>query len=77
MIRIFNDKQDQVLSISREKNNDKVISIFNFNDKPVNVTLKAENHKGLYTELFSNARFDLKGGDKLTLPAWAYLVLVK
>ncbi len=77
MIRIFNDKQDQVLSISREKNNDKVISIFNFNDKPVNVTLKAENHKGLYTELFSNARFDLKGGDKLTLPAWGYLVLVK
>ncbi len=77
MERIKNDKMDQVLAFSREKNGDKVIPIINFSDKAVTVKLDSRYHTGKYTELFSNRVYELKGDDILTIPAWGYLVLVK
>lgn len=77
MVRIFNNKPDQIISFSREKNGDKVILILNFSDKPVTVKLNSTHHTGTYTELFTNKSFILKGDDEFNLPAWGYLVLVK
>jgi glycosidase len=77
MVRIFNDKPNQVISFSREKGGDKVISIINFSDKPAEVTLKSKHHAGAYTELFSQTKYEWKGDDKVTLGPWKYLVLVK
>ena len=77
MIRIFNDKPDHVISFSREMNGDKVIPIFNFDDKQVTVKLKSKYHAGTYTELFSGKKYELKGDDEITLDPWGYLVLVK
>lgn len=77
MIRIFNDKQDQVISFSRAMNNDKIIDIINYSDKPVIVKLNSKYQKGDYNELFSNEKITLKGDDVFELKPWHYLVLVK
>ena len=77
MIRIFNNKQDHVLSFSRTKNTDQLVAVFNFDDKPVTVKLSSNQQVGVYTELFSERKFELKGDDELQLDAWGYYVLVK
>jgi glycosidase len=77
MIRIFNDKQEQVVSFSREKDGDKVISIVNYSKNPVRVTLDSKYQKGTYTELFKNTKYSLKGNDAMTLGPWQYLVLTQ
>jgi len=75
MVRIFNDQQSKVISFSREKNGQKVIPVINFSDQPVTVSLRSENEKGIYKELFTDKVYELKGNDVLILPAWGYLVL--
>ena len=77
MIRIFNDNPEQVISFSRSMGKDQVIPIINYSDKPVTVKLNSKYQKGTYTELFSNAVYELKGDDVITLAPWKYLVLVK
>ncbi|UEG49692.1 alpha-glucosidase C-terminal domain-containing protein [Ferruginibacter lapsinanis] len=77
MIRIFNDMPNQVISFSREKNGDKVIPVINYSNKPVKVILNSKYQKGTYTELFTGTKYELKGDDEISLPAWGYLVLVK
>jgi cyclomaltodextrinase len=77
MIRIFNDKQEQVVSFSREKDGDKIISIVNYSKNPVTVTLDSKYEKGSYTELFTNTNYVLKGDDAINLAPWQYLVLTQ
>ncbi len=77
MIRIFNDKPEQVLSFSRAKNGDQVIPIINYSTKPVVVKLDSKFQKGKYLELFTKTPIELKGDDVFTLDPWKYLVLVK
>ena len=77
MVRIYNDKMDQVISFSREKNGDRVIPIINFSDKPVIVTLESKFYAGTYIELFSGKQYEVNGKDVFSLPAWGYLVLTK
>ncbi|MEO8769616.1 MAG: alpha-amylase family glycosyl hydrolase [Ferruginibacter sp.] len=77
MIRIFNDKPDQVISFSRYKNGDKIIAVINFSAKPVAVKLNSKYQVGKYTELFTKTGYELKGDDELSLQPWGYLVLAK
>lgn len=77
MVRIYNDKLDQVISFSRTKDKDKVIPIINYSDKPTTVKLKSNHQKGNYTELFSGEKITLNGDDVFELKPWQYLVLVK
>lgn len=77
MVRIYSDKMEQVISFSRTKDNDKVIPIINYSDKPVMVKLNSGHHKGTYTELFSEEKITLKGDDVFEMKPWQYLVLVK
>ncbi|HLN94269.1 MAG TPA: alpha-glucosidase C-terminal domain-containing protein, partial [Flavobacterium sp.] len=77
MIRIFNNKPDQVISFSRTSGDDQIISIINFSKLPAEVTLDSKYQKGSYKELFSGATIELKGDDVFSLPAWGYKVLVK
>lgn len=77
MIRIFNDKQDQVISFSREKNGDKVISIVNYSDKWVTVKLNSKYQKGTYTEIFTDLNHTLKGDDFYKFAPWQYMVLTQ
>lgn len=76
MVKVYNDKSDQIISFYREKNGDKVLPIINFSGKPVKVTLKSKYFTGTYTELFTGKAITLHGDtDTLDLPAWGYLVL--
>ncbi|MDF1550389.1 MAG: alpha-amylase family glycosyl hydrolase [Bacteroidales bacterium] len=75
MVRIYNDKMDQVISFAREKNGYKVLPIINFGDKAVKVILDAKYQKGNYTELFSGKEYVLNGEDVFELEAWEYLIL--
>ncbi|MEO5998492.1 MAG: alpha-amylase family glycosyl hydrolase [Chitinophagaceae bacterium] len=77
MVQIFNDKPTQVISFSREKNNNKVISIINFSDKNVTVTLHSKHQGGVYKNLFTETVYTLKDDEEVTLAPWCYLVLVK
>jgi hypothetical protein len=77
MVRIYSNKMEQVVSFSRTKDNDKVIPIINYSDKPVTVKLNSAHQKGEYTELFSGEKITLKGDDVFEMKPWEYLVLVK
>lgn len=77
MVRIYSDKMDQVLSFSRKKGNDKVITIINYSDKPVSVKLDTKYQKGDYTEWFSGKKISLKGDDAFEMKPWEYIILVK
>jgi cyclomaltodextrinase len=77
MIRIFNDKQDQVISFSRTKDNDKIIAVINYSATPAMVKLNSAHQKGNYTEIFSEEKISLKGDDVFNLEPWQYKVFVK
>lgn len=77
MVRIYSDQMDKIISFSREKDDDMVISIFNFSDEPVSVNLDTNNFTGAYTDLFSDTMYMLNGEGNLNLEPWGYLVLVK
>ncbi|MBF6640684.1 alpha-glucosidase C-terminal domain-containing protein [Flavobacterium sp. J49] len=77
MVRLYNDKMEQVISFSRTKDKNRVIPIINYSDKPVTVKLNSKYLKGDYTEVFSGKKTALKGDDILTLKPWEYAVLEK
>lgn len=77
MIRIYNDKPNQVLSFSRSMEGDQVIPIINYSNENVTVKLDSKYQKGNYKELFTDTEYVLKGEDTFTLAPWKYLVLVK
>ncbi len=78
MERITNNKMDEVISFSREKNGQKIITIINFSNIPlITVKLNSKHHTGIYKDLFTGAFHTLKGNDEIPLDAWGYLVLVK
>ncbi len=75
VVKINNDCPGQVISFSRKKNGNTIISVVNFSKNTVNVCLDAQNNKGRYNELFSNQEMTLKGNDFLKLPPYGYCVL--
>lgn len=77
MVRVYNNKPDAVISFSREKNNNRIISIINFSDQPQTVILKIKHDAGDYKELFTGSAYTLKGDDEIKLERWGYIVLVK
>ena len=77
MIRIVNDKQDKIVSFYREKNGDAVLSLFNFSNEEITVTLETKYIQGTYKELFSKEKVEPKDKYTVTLKPWGYKVLVK
>lgn len=77
MVRIYNDKMEQIISFSREKNGDKVVPVINFSNQKVKVKLESKYHVGDYVELFSGKEYKLTGNETFELDPWGYLVLVK
>lgn len=77
MVRIFNDKPDQVISFSREKNGNRVIAIINYSGNTVGVKLNSKHQSGTYIDVFENKIYELKRDDGFHLGPWKYVVLVK
>lgn len=77
MVRIKNDKMQQVISFVREKNNSKVITVVNLSNEHVKTNLETQYDKGNYRELFTNKEYTLTENLSLDLAPWSYYVLVK
>ncbi|ANE53585.1 alpha-amlyase [Flavisolibacter tropicus] len=77
MDRIKNDQMSKVISFSREKNNDKVITVVNLSNQQTPVKLESQYHKGTYTELFSGVEYAFTDSTRFDLAPWSYLVMVK
>ena len=75
MVRIMNDKTDEVISFVREKNGDKVITFINLSNKEVNVNLDTTFDEGTYKNLFSDEDFKLDKKQNLVMKPWEYLIL--
>ncbi|MFC2085222.1 alpha-glucosidase C-terminal domain-containing protein, partial [Bacteroidota bacterium] len=74
---LSNNKSNSVLAFVREKDENQVVSVFNFSPEMNSVNI---NNKGLeysYTELFTGVKFDLKVDTEFELEPWSYLVLYK
>lgn len=67
-----------ILAFAREKEDAKIIAVFNISDKGRDVTLNNEVLNGYYNELFTNSQFTFESGKAdLFLPPCGYLVFVK
>lgn len=75
MVRIMNDRMDEVISFVREKNGDKVITIINLSNKEVNVNFDTTFDEGTYKNLFSDEDFKLDKKQNLVMKPWEYLIL--
>jgi len=77
MIRVTNDKPGQVISFSREKNGDKIISVTNFSPSPLTVKLNSRHDAGTYTDFFTGKKIELTGEEEISLGAWGYFLAVR
>jgi cyclomaltodextrinase len=77
MVRIKNDRMDQVLSFVREQGKDKVIVVVNLSATPTDVTLETRFDKGNYTDAFSGQPVALTGSDRIHLAPWSWRVLLR
>lgn len=77
MERITNDNPSHVISFYREKEGDKVLSVFNFSKQPVDVILNTKYITDKYTNVFTNENLQIGEQLKLTISAWAYYVFEK
>jgi 1,4-alpha-glucan branching enzyme len=75
MIRIVNDRMDEVVSFSREKNGDKVLAFFNLSKKNVNVNFNVSANSGEYRNLFTGEIENISEKLKLELSPWSFVVL--
>ena len=75
MIRIDNNHPDHVLSFYRESEGDKIVSIVNLSNQPVEVTFQTKPFTGTYSDLFSSTEVDIKQEASFQFNAWDYKVL--
>lgn len=75
MVRLMNDKMDQVISFVREKNSDKVIAFLNLSKDEVQVNIDTHFDEGTYTNLFSGKKQKIPNTTSLKLAPWEYVVL--
>jgi len=75
IVRIMNDKMDQVISFVREKNGDKVLVFINLSKESVVVQFDTSFDKGSYINLFSNAQQQVDGTLVVEMAPWDYVVL--
>lgn len=77
MIRISNDKMDQIIAFSREKNGDKVLTFINLSKENVQVTFDTSLDSGTYTNLFSNRYEKVSNELTLSMKPWEYYILYR
>ncbi len=74
--RIATNESKNIYAFSREKNGDKVVCIYNFSAKPIDVKLTGSDLAGAYKNVLQkDAPYSLKANDTVKLAAWGCLVL--
>ena len=77
MIPVHNSQADKVLSFVRQNAVDKVFAVFNFSDKPQQVSFKHDLHAGHYKNYMTAEQMTISADTTLTLPAWGYSIFVQ
>ncbi|MGE4513548.1 MAG: alpha-amylase family glycosyl hydrolase [Chryseobacterium sp.] len=75
MLRIINDRMDQVISFVREKEGDKVLTFMNLSNTSVMVQLDTSFDTGLYINLFTGKQQAVPDTMILSMEAWEYVIL--
>lgn len=75
MVRIINDRMDQVISFVREKNGDKVLTFINLSNETILVQFDTSFDTGIYTNLFTDDQKSVSETTIITMNPWEYLVL--
>jgi cyclomaltodextrinase len=75
MVRIMNDRMDQVISFVREKNGDKVLTFINFSKQSLIVQFDTSFDMGIYTNLFTEDQKKVSETLIMTMEPWKYVVL--
>jgi len=75
VVRIVNDKPEQIISFSREKAGDRVVVIVNMSDKQTIVALQTQKQAGTYQNVFKPTKNVLTGKDRFAMAPWGYAVL--
>ncbi|MFA8343073.1 MAG: alpha-amylase family glycosyl hydrolase [Rhodothermaceae bacterium] len=77
MVHPTNDNDKNVYSFVREKENNKIFSIFNVTGKKQHVAFTDKVIAGKYKDLITGEEVEIKENQKFELKPWAYLVYVK
>ncbi len=75
MVRIMNDRPDEVISFVREKIGDKVLAFFNLSGNEVQVNFETSYDTGIYNVLFSGMQVEVSDRLRLQMKPWDFLVL--
>lgn len=75
MIRLTNDKMDQLISFSREKNGDKVLTFINLSKENIQVTIDTSLDTGTFKNLFTEKKQKVPNNMTLSMKPWEYLIL--
>ncbi|WP_294243040.1 alpha-amylase family glycosyl hydrolase [uncultured Chryseobacterium sp.] len=75
MVRIVNDRMDQVISVVREKDGDKVLAFINLSDDPGRVQFDTSFDTGTYTNLFTGKEQKVPDTMILDMIPWEYVIL--
>ncbi|MBL4651553.1 MAG: alpha-glucosidase C-terminal domain-containing protein [Flavobacteriales bacterium] len=77
-IQIVSSETDTTgFAFVREKDENKVLCIFNFSGKEKSITLENERAEGVYKELFSGKELILMNEEKIRLEPWGYRVYIR
>lgn len=75
MVRIVNDRMDQVISVVREKDGDKVLAFMNLSDDPARAQFDTSFDTGTYTNLFTGKEQKIPETLILDMVPWEYVIL--
>ena len=77
MVNVPNNAPSQVLSFVRQNERDKVFGVFNFSERPLNVSFPESLHHGTFTDFFSGETVTFDASTRLELEFWGYRVFVQ
>lgn len=75
LVKIPTGNDENIYAFTREKNGDKVVVIINLSAQKQKATIREDVSTGAYTNIFTNAKQEIKKNDAIELGTWEYIVL--
>jgi len=76
LVFVENSAPKKVLAFTREKDNDKILVIFNLSANPIDATIQLPQ-AGEYKEYFSGENVKLAQENKISLDPWGYKIFIR
>ena len=77
MIKVPNNREEEVLSFVRRNEQEQVFAVFNFSDRRQTVHFRRHLHHGEYTNFFSGRKERFSAQGTLILQPWDYRVYIR